>query len=122
MILVDTSVWIDHLRNGNKQLGYLLNGVEVLGHPFVTGELACGNMSNRSEVLELLAKLPTASVATPDETLFLIEQHQLMGSGIGYIDAHLLASVSLTAPAKIWTLDKRLSRVAIELGVAHTHH
>ena len=122
MILVDTSVWIDHLRNGNKQLGYLLNGVEVLGHPFVTGELACGNMNNRSEVLELLAKLPTASVATPDETLFLIEQHQLMGSGIGYIDAHLLASVSLTAPAKIWTLDKRLSRVAIELGVAHTHH
>lgn len=112
MILVDTSVWIDHLRAGELQLAELLNTNRVLVHPFIIGELACGNLNNRKTVLSLLRKLPTARLATDDEVLFFIERHGLMGRGIGYIDAHLLAAMSLTGTVRLWTRDKRLGAVA----------
>jgi predicted nucleic acid-binding protein len=115
MILVDTSVWIDHLRSGDEKLTHLLESTQVLTHPFVIGELACGNLSNRSEVLVLLADLPKVVTATDLEVLFFIKQHRLMGHGIGYIDAHLLSSTFLGSPAKIWTRDKRLAALAVEL-------
>ncbi len=117
MILVDTSAWIDHLRVGDEELARRLDSIQVLSHPFVVGELACGNLHNRNEVLTLLGNLPQVTVATDAEVLFFIEQHRLMGRGIGYIDAHLLAAVSLTSPAWLWTRDKRLGSVAAELGL-----
>ena len=119
MILVDTSVWIDHLRSGDNMLAHLLENTQVLAHPFVIGELACGNLSNRTEVLALLADLPKVAMATDEEVLFFIEQHQLMGLGVGYIDAHLLSSTFLGGPAKIWTRDKRLAALAVELDKAY---
>ncbi len=112
MILVDTSVWIDHLRAGELLLVELLDTNRVLVHPFIIGELACGNLNNRKTVLSLLRKLPTARLATDDEVLFFIERHGLMGRGIGYIDAHLLAAMSLTGTVRLWTRDKRLGAVA----------
>ncbi len=112
MILVDTSVWIDHFRRGNATLVAALEREGVLTHPFVIGELACGHLKKRREVLNLLAALPAAVVATDEETLHFIETHRLMGKGIGYIDAHLLASVALTEGARLWTLDKRLAPFA----------
>lgn len=112
MILVDTSVWIDHFRRGNSELVSALETEQVLTHPFVIGEIACGDLRKRREVLELLAALPAATVATDEETLHFIEERRLMGKGIGYIDAHLLASVALTEDARLWTLDKALLRVA----------
>ncbi len=115
MILVDTSVWIDHLRSGDDELATLLDNARVWTHPFVVGELACGNLHNRSEVLALLGDLPRVAVATDSEVLFYIEQHQLMGRGIGYIDAHLLAATALAGPAKLWSRDKRLATLAGEL-------
>lgn len=118
MILVDTSVWIDHLRSGDKMLVHLLESTQVLTHPFVIGELACGNLSNRTEVLALLADLPRVVTATDEEVLFFIAQHQLMGRGAGYIDAHLLSSTFLGS-AKIWTRDKRLAALAIDLDKAY---
>jgi hypothetical protein len=108
MILVDTSVWIDHLRSGDDVLIHLLNKGSVLMHPYILGELACGNLNKRKEVLALLKNLPKSSVATDSEVLFFIEQHKLMGRGVGYIDAHLLSAVALTNTAQIWTRDKRL--------------
>ena len=118
MILVDTSVWIDHFRSLDKALVALLNSSLVLMHPHVSGELACGNLTNRAEVLHLLAALPQISVATDAEVQFFIEQRSLMGKGIGYIDAHLLAAVALDGSAKIWTRDKRLHKVAENLSLA----
>jgi predicted nucleic acid-binding protein len=117
MILVDTSVWIDHLRSGNHRLSALLNEAGVWTHPFIIGELACGNLRNRHELLMLLGNLPQINVATDAEVLFYIEQHQLMGRGIGYIDTHLLASSALAGPIKLWTLDRRLATLAEELGL-----
>lgn len=114
MILVDTSVWIDHFRRGNAELADALEREDVLTHPFVIGELACGDLKKRREILDLLAALPAAVVASDDETLHLIEERRLMGRGIGTIDAHLLASVALTEGARLWTLDKALLRVKIE--------
>lgn len=108
MILVDTSVWIDHFRRGNATLVTALEREDVLTHPFVVGELACGELKKRREVLDLLSALPAAVVASDEETLHFIETHRLMGKGIGYIDAHLLAAVALTEDALLWTLDKRL--------------
>lgn len=119
MILVDTSVWIDHLRAGDAYLAALLTGSRVLMHPFVLGELACGNLRNREQALALLKALPKASVASDGEVLFFIERHALMGRGIGYVDAHLLAAVTLSDMARLWTRDKRLRMVANSLALAH---
>ena len=118
MILVDTSVWIDHLRKGDKELVRLLLDTQVLIHPFVVGELACGNLENREEILGLLSDLPAVDVASHTEILYFIDQRQLMGRGIGYVDAHLLASISLTPSARLWTRDKRLAQVAADLNLA----
>jgi predicted nucleic acid-binding protein len=118
MILVDTSVWIDHLREGNARLNSLLLNSAVLVHPFVIGELACGNLKNRSQVLNLLGDLPASRVADDQEVLFFIEHNDLMGRGIGYIDAHLLASASLSDSANLWTVDRKLNNVANQLGLA----
>ena len=119
MILVDTSVWVDHLRRSDKQLVRALNRTQVLTHPFVIGELACGNLKQRSTVLRLLKDLPRSSPATDDEVLFFIDRHSLMGQGIGYVDAHLLAAAKLHGGARLWTRDKRLTRLADQLGVAY---
>ena len=118
MILVDTSIWIDHLRAGEAELVTLLHDGDVLAHPWVIGELALGHLSQRNEVLGLLHNLPQATVATDLEVLALIEQRQLAGLGIGYVDAHLLAATILTADARLWTRDKRLGVVAVQLGLA----
>jgi len=116
MIVVDTSVWVDHFRNGAPQLVGALEDSEVLMHPFVVGEIACGNLANRGEVLRLFGDLPLAPVAADTEVLAFIERHALMGRGIGYVDVHLLASVVLAGDAKLWTRDRRLAVVAGELG------
>lgn len=118
MILVDASVWIDHLRAGDERLTALLDAREVLGHSFVTGELALGNLRRRDAVLSDLRDLPQATVASDDEVLQLIDRQALFGRGIGYVDAHLLAAVRLTADTKLWTRDRRLQTVAAELGLA----
>ena len=118
MILVDTTVWIDHLRSAEPALAEALEGGRVLIHPFVLGELACGNLENRSEVLRLLGDLPAAPTATDSEALEFIERHSLSGRGIGYIDVHLLASTALDGAARLWTRDRRLSAAAAELELA----
>lgn len=118
MILVDTSVWIDHLRSGEPALASALEGGRVLIHPFVLGELACGNLENRAEVLKLLEDLPAAPTATDPEVLGLIERRALMGRGIGYVDVHLLASVALSDIGLLWTWDRRLADAATELQLA----
>ena len=118
MTLVDTSVWIDHLRNGNARLVALLEAGQVLTHPFVIGELALGGMRERRTVLGALRDLPCAAVATDDEVLRLIEANSLWGRGIGYVDAHLLAAARLTANTELWTADRRLHGVALRLGLA----
>ena len=118
MILVDTSVWIDHLRAGQPRLVELLEHSMVLGHPWVTGELALVHLNRRNEVLGLLANLPQANVATPAEVLTLVDRHELHGAGIGYVDAQLLAATLLTGDGTLWTTDKRLAAVATRLGRA----
>ncbi len=118
MILVDTSIWIDHLRSGEPVLATALENGRVLMHPFVLGELACGNLKNRSEVLRLLGDLPTAPAATDPEALGLIERRALMGRGVGYIDVHLLASAALAGVGRLWTRDRRLAGLAAELELA----
>jgi predicted nucleic acid-binding protein len=110
MILVDTSVWIDHLRQGEPALVQALMQTQVAIHPFVVGELACGNLRNRQNLLELLQALPTVKTAMDHEVMQFIESQQLMGRGIGYIDAHLCASARLSG-VKLWTRDKRLLSV-----------
>jgi len=119
MILVDTSVWVDHLRAGDAALGELLNRSRVLMHPFVVGELACGSLRSRSQVLRLLKDLPKAPVASDEEVLFFIERNALMGRGTGYVDAHLLASVTLGGSTWLWTRDQRLRAVADALNLAY---
>ena len=118
MILVDTSVWIDHLRSGETALAAALEDGRVLMHPFVLGELACGTLKNRDEVLDLLGNLPAAPTATDPEVLGLIERRALMGRGIGYIHVHLLASAALADVGRLWTRDRRLAAVATELELA----
>jgi predicted nucleic acid-binding protein len=115
VILVDTSVWVDHLRSGDPELATALADGDVLIHPFVVGELACGNIAKRKEILELLGQLPSAREATHEEVIALIERRRLMGRGIGYVDAHLLAAALLTPSTTLWTRDKRLARIAAEL-------
>lgn len=119
MILVDTSVWVDHLRAGVDDLATLLNQGQVLMHPFVLGELACGNLHNRNAVLALLKNLPQATAASDDEVLFFIERRALMGRGLGHTDAHLLAAAALAGSARLWTRDKRLQSAAEDLALAH---
>ncbi|MGH8505170.1 MAG: type II toxin-antitoxin system VapC family toxin [Stenotrophobium sp.] len=119
MILVDTSVWVDHLRAGDPAVAAALERGAVLMHPFVIGELACGNLKKRSEVLWLLAELPAAPVATAQEALTFIARHALMGRGIGYVDVHLLAAVALAGSgARLWTRDRRLAAVATQLKLS----
>lgn len=123
MILVDTSVWIDHLRAKDDQLSQLLFDCKVIIHPFVVGELALGNLQQREPILGWLQRLPQASMASEPEVLHLINNQSLFGSGIGYIDAHLLAAVLLTPASKLWTRDKRLHAAGARLNlVTHMTH
>ncbi|WP_126284284.1 type II toxin-antitoxin system VapC family toxin [Burkholderia stagnalis] len=118
MILVDTSVWIDHLRANDATLAALLDTERVLVHPFVIGELALGSLRNRHIVLDALRDLPAAVTATDDEVQRLIDDAPLHGLSIGYVDAHLLASVRLTAGSRLWTRDRRLLSAADRLQLA----
>jgi len=111
-VLVDTSVWIDFLRTGNPVLEELLNRNQVVMHPMIIGELACGNLKNRQSLLQLWKSLKLLSQANHAEALYFIEQKSLMGRGVGYVDVHLLASVALAANISLWTYDKKLARVA----------
>lgn len=116
MVLVDTSVWIDHFRKKNGRLGSLLEIEEVAIHPFVLGEVACGQLTNRKEIIALLHALPHVSKVGDDELLLFLERHALMGRGVGLIDVHLLGSCYLDG-CTLWTKDKRLNAVAGEMGI-----
>jgi predicted nucleic acid-binding protein len=118
VILVDTSIWVHHLRGGDERLAALLDGGEVLAHPFVIGELALGNLRQRNVFLSDLLRLPQADVASDEQVLRLIDRENLYGHGIGYVDAHLLAAARLTAETKLWTRDRTLNTVAVQLGLA----
>jgi predicted nucleic acid-binding protein len=117
VILVDTSVWIDHFRRGDKGLAALLNNGQVLGHPAVVGEVGLGSLADRGRILGLMANLPQTVLATHAEVMTYIEAHALYGQGIGYVDAHLLASASLTPGSSLWTRDKRLRAAASAVAV-----
>ena len=117
MILVDTSVWVAHLREGIRGLEALLDEGDVMCHPFIIGELACGNLENRAEILSLLQALPMAAHAEHEEVMHFIESYGLMGKGLGYIDMHLLASAMLTK-VPVWTLDKKLNEISSKLGLS----
>ena len=121
MILVDTSVWIDHLRSGDPRLETLLNQGSVLTHPFVIGEVALGHLRQRNTILTALDGLSKAIEAREREVLQLIQKHKLFGLGIGYVDAHLIASTMLTN-ASLWTRDKRLKEVATRLSLSAQIH
>lgn len=118
MILVDTSVWVQHLRGGEPLLARRLDAGEVLGHPLVIGELAMGNLRQRELVLGSLRALPAAVVASDDEVMGLIEREALHGLGVGYADAHLLAATRLSPEAVLWTRDRRLAELAVRMGIA----
>ena len=118
MVLVDTSVWVAHLRDGNVGLEELLNEGQAVCHPFIIGELACGNLKNRSLILSLLKSLPAATVAEHDEVMHFIENKNLMGRGLGYVDMHLLASASLSG-VPVWTLDQKLDSSSERLGLKY---
>ena len=115
-MLVDTSVWIDHLRQGSARLASRLENGEVESHPFVIGELACGNLRRRNEILSLLGSLPRVTEADHDEVLSLVESRRLNGGGLGWVDVHLLASTML-GRTSLWTLDRPLAEQARRLGV-----
>jgi predicted nucleic acid-binding protein len=117
VILADTSVWVEHLRRGSARLEKLLLDEAVAVHPFVIGELALGHLRRRREILELLDALPGSSTAGQAEVLEFVERHRLAGSGIGWVDAHLLTAVALDGIA-LWTLDPRLATVATRLDLA----
>jgi hypothetical protein len=118
MILVDTPVWVSHLREGDDRLVRLLDEGIVCCHPFVIGELACGNLKNRMEILSLLQALPSAEVADHEEILAFIDSNQLMGKGLAYVDVHLLGSAVLSG-ITLWTADRRLAKAATALGVCY---
>lgn len=118
MVLVDTSVWVAHFRDGNDELSTLLNDGRVLCHPLIVGELACGNLKDRAVILSFLQLLPMSIEAEHEEVLSFIENNRLMGKGIGYVDAHLIASTVLTG-IPIWTLDKKLAQVADSLHIKY---
>ncbi|MBA7500301.1 MAG: PIN domain-containing protein [Clostridia bacterium] len=119
MVLVDTSVWVSHLRDSHPRMVSLLNDGDVVCHPFIIGELSCGNLTNRSEILSLLHSLPMVDQVEHEEVLQFVEINDLMGRGLGYVDVHLLASAVLFG-ASIWTLDRKLRVVSSELGVCHS--
>ncbi|HKP94895.1 MAG TPA: type II toxin-antitoxin system VapC family toxin [Fibrobacteria bacterium] len=118
MILLDTSVWIDHFRQGDPGVVSLLESGDVLCHPFIIGELACSNLASRKEVLHRLALLPSAASARHPEVLAFIEAHRLSGLGLGFIDMHLLAAANLDG-FRLWTRDKALRKAAEKLKVAY---
>jgi predicted nucleic acid-binding protein len=118
VILVDTSVWIEHLRSADAILSELLGDGEVLGHPFVSGELALGNLRQRDDIIRISRRLPQAISASHEEVLRLIDREVLFGCGIGYVDAHLLAATRLTVGSKLWTRDRRLHAVAARARLA----
>lgn len=115
-VLVDTSVWVDHLNHTETLLQDLLSSGQVVTHPFIIGELACGNLSNRKEILRLMAELPSVAIATNEEVMHLIEKQKLGGKGLGWVDAHLLAS-ALISHVPLWTRDRKLATYAKTLGV-----
>jgi predicted nucleic acid-binding protein len=117
LILADTSVWIDHLRKDEPALVALLNSGQVVTHPYIVGELALGNLRQRKAILGAMQNLPQATVARDDEALAMIDRWALYGRGIGYVDAHLLASVPLSPGALLWTRDQRLRTVAVALSL-----
>ena len=117
MVLVDTSVWISHLRKGEPQFAMLLENAEVMVHPFIVGELACGSLKNRKEILSLLRALPMVLTISHEEVLYFIEQRSLAGSGMGYVDVHLLAAAQLEN-ISIWTFDNILDRAASKLHLS----
>ena len=117
MVLVDTSVWIDHLRAPHRPLEHLLEDAQVVIHPMVIGELACGNLQQRQKLMELWMSLPWAVEATHAEALHCLEENHLMGRGIGFIDLHLLASALLTPDTRLWTRDLRLQKISKELDL-----
>ena len=118
MVIVDTSIWVTHLRRGSRHLEELLLDAKVVCHPFVVGELACGNLKNRDEFLSLLQSLPMAPTVVLDELLYFIERHRLTAKGLGFVDVNLLASAHLSG-IPLWTSDKRLRSAATELELAH---
>ena len=118
MVLVDTSVWVDHLQKGDAGLELLLENAEILIHPFIIGELACGNMKNRLLVLSLLARLPVIATTCNHDVLQMIERRELFGIGLGWVDAHLLAS-SLLGQHLLWTRDKKLRTAAKDCHVGY---
>lgn len=118
MVLVDTSVWVDHFREGNPDLERLLYDGQVMCHPYIVGELACGNMKNRAEILTLLPALPQATPAQHEEVLRFMELHHLMGKGLGYIDVHLCASALLTG-VPMWSYDKKLDEANEMPGIRY---
>jgi predicted nucleic acid-binding protein len=117
MVLVDTSVWVHHLREGNSELEKLLNDAQVMCHPFIIGEIACGNVKNRTGILTFLQLLPLVTQAKHEEVMEFIETNKLMGRGLGYIDVHLSASAKLTG-VPMWTFDKKLDKTIKEMGIS----
>ena len=111
MVIVDTSIWVTHLRQGSRQLEKLLMNAEVMCHPFIIGELACGHLNNQNEIISLLQSLPMAPTIEFDEFLYFIDRNHLMGKGVGFVDVHLLASAQLIG-VPLWTADKRLKSAA----------
>ncbi len=118
MVLVDTSVWVSHLRDGNAELERLLNVGDVVCHEFIIGELACGNIKNRDTILSLFNDLPMVEVVGFREALLFIEKNKLIGKGLGFIDIHLLASAVLS-DVLLWTLDSKLKKAAFALGIGY---
>jgi predicted nucleic acid-binding protein len=118
MILVDTSIWIDHINASDPVLSSLLTEERVLAHPYVIGEISLGSLRERDVVLGALLDLPRAPIATPEETFYLIEREGLFNRGIGYVDTSLLASARLGPGITIWTRDKRLKKVADDLDLS----
>ena len=118
-MLVDTSVWVAHLRDGHEGLREVLEAGEAVCHPFIVGELACGNLKNRAGIIALLELLPSAAMVQHKEVLAFIDARRLMAKGLGYVDVHLLAS-ALVGGIPLWTLDKRLAGAAAELHCGHT--
>jgi predicted nucleic acid-binding protein len=118
VILADTSIWVDHLAHGDAMMASLLDAEAVLMHPFVMGEIALGNLPRRAETLSDLHKLPKALTADSTEVLHFIERNDIFGTGIGYVDAHLLVATTRTADVRLWTRDKRLRTVAERLAIS----